>query len=473
MNYQAIWIGGGAAGRFGSSYMKALGGKQLVIEKEDHLGGKCCKNACVLQHFLFDQTVELDQFRMFSGKMWYPKFEGRVDIVPIIKAFREGRELVYKLMNWQSKEQLSLEFILYKECKIVDPHTVEVEGKKFTTENLVIGTGARPYTPDLPGSDLERVLNYEGLANLDFEPKKVVVVGGGKIGSGYASFFNACGCDTTIIDQKPILTFLDQDIRHTAIDFMKKRGIKIYENALVKEIKGGPTVESVEAIVDGRKKDFVADTVFLATGVIPNSEMAKGINVKIGPMNEIVVNKRMQTNIPGVYAIGDVTGPPYEMYKARKSGMIAAKNIMGDKAELDIDFAPDFMLTTYEIAWAGLTEEEARKKYKNISIIRMPPAESPPFPVVLPMAERSMNFGHLKPGWSGLIKEIIDADSRKILGFHGIGFGIKDAFQYLAQFLKQGITIDELANMNELFLNPEHFIQLSRLRAGQKKLKSL
>jgi len=183
----------------------------------------------------------------------------------------------------------------------------------------------------------------------------------------------------------------------------------------------------------------------------------------------------MRTSVPHVYAIGDLIGPPMEMFKARRSGVTAARNIMGEDCVLDWTNYPDFLHSTYEISWVGLSENEARERYDNVVIIQMPPKGVPWGDVPLPCAEGSMLYAMMYPELSGFLKAVIDGDSRKVLGFHHVGYGAKDAFQYLDHLLRQpqGITIDEMGSMNELFLNPEHFIQLCRLRAGSPRLRDL
>jgi pyruvate/2-oxoglutarate dehydrogenase complex dihydrolipoamide dehydrogenase (E3) component len=181
--------------------------------------------------------------------------------------------------------------------------------------------------------------------------------------------------------------------------------------------------------------------------------------------------------VPNVYAIGDLIGAPMEMFKARKCGVTAAKNILGEAAEFDFSEYPDFLHTTYEVTWVGLSEQEARERFTDVAIIQMPPyvedLDSEHLP--LPCAERTMLYAFAKPELSGFQKLVIDAGSRRVVGAHHVGYGAKDAFQYLDHLIHrpEGLTIDELGGMNELFLNPEHFIQLSRLRAGRSALVSL
>jgi len=187
----------------------------------------------------------------------------------------------------------------------------------------------------------------------------------------------------------------------------------------------------------------------------------------------VVVDDSLQTSVPGVYAVGDLIGAPMEMFKARKSGTYAARTIMGEKVSYRPADWPDFLHTHYEVTWLGLGEEEARQHYANVVTIRMPPNNPNGLDIGLPASDRVMLYAMAKPRLSGFQKLVFDGDTRRVLGAHHVGYGARDGFQYLNALVKQGLTIDELGDMDELFLNPTHFIQLSRLRAGQKNLRDL
>jgi dihydrolipoamide dehydrogenase len=273
------------------------------------------------------------------------------------------------------------------------------------------------------------------------------------------------------------LHHVDEEIRRYVVDGMRLRGMEILEGVHPLEIKGKEKVESVRfRLPDGETAEIQTDFVFLGTGESPSSGPAREwLGVELGPKGEIKADSRMRTSVPNVYAIGDVIGPPMEMFKARKCGVTASKNIMGEPAEFDFSEYPDFLHTTYEVTWVGLSEEEAHQRYDDVIIISMPPRGVAHNEIPLPLAERSMLYGFAKPELSGFQKCIIDRKTRKVVGAHHVGYGAKDAFQYLDYLMHrpEGLTIDQMGSMNELFLNPEHFIQLSRLRAGRPALVSL
>jgi pyruvate/2-oxoglutarate dehydrogenase complex dihydrolipoamide dehydrogenase (E3) component len=482
--FDAIFVGGGAGGRFGSAYLRAGGGRQLVIDRWPFLGGSCPHQACVPHHLFSEAARELDLMRWFSGRLWFPDFKHqRASILELIRLFKAGRGTAHALMNWQSKEQLDMEYILNAPATIVDEHTVEVAGECFQAANLVLGTGAATVFPDIPGIKLHGVYDFVTLIeDLDYEPSRCVIIGGSKVAIEYGSFFQAAGCPTTIVSRSPLmrtatLHHVDEDLRQYVIDGMRKRGMEILEGAEPLAINGNGTAQEV-VIRDAQdiERSLPCDFVFIGTGERPQSDHYRQVlGVAVGERGEILVDKRMRTSVPNVYAIGDLIGPPMEIFKARRSGVTAARNIMGEEAEFDWTDYPDFLHSTYEISWVGLSEQEARKRYDNVTVIQIPPKGVPFGDIPLPCAEGTMLYAFQLPELSGFQKAVIDGDTRRVLGFHHVGFGAKDAFQYLDHLMRRpgGITIDEMGQMNELYLNPEHFIQFCRLRAGSKVLRDL
>lgn len=484
--YDAIFVGGGAGGRFGASYMKAMGGRPLIIDAWPFLGGSCPHQACVPHHLFSEAAEELDRMRWFSDELFFPKFdESRASILQMVKLFLAGRGSAHAFMNWQTKEQLDVEYLLNARAEIVDRKTVTAAGRTFRGKNLVLGMGARPMNLDIPGLDKQGVFDFASLVEeLDYEPTRCVIIGGSKTAMEYGSFFHATGCPTTIVSRSPLmrtkaLHHVDEDLRQYVVGGMRKRGMQILEGAKPVSVNGDGSVRSVTVrLASGELVDLDTDFVFLGTGERPNSAEAKeALGIELDIRSRVVVNKRMQTTVPGVYAIGDMIDGPMEMFKARKSGVAAARNIMGDDVEFDYSEFPDFLHTTYEVTWVGLSEEEARARYDDVIIIQMPPyvegLDTPNLP--LPCAEGTMLYAFSKPELSGFQKLVVDGGTRKVLGAHHVGYGAKDAFQYLDYLIHQpdGLTIDTLGWMNELFLNPEHFVQLSRLRAGNAQLRHL
>ena len=478
--FDAIYLGGGAAGRFGAAYCRALGGRVLIIDRWPFLGGSCPHQACVPHHLFSDCAAQLMLERTFTGKLWFQNLNDKiVSIKSIVELFRSGRVGPHAVMNYQSKELLGLEFVLNAEAKVINAHSVQAGDLKFHAKNLVLALGARPVMPNLPGIQLHGVFNSQSLVEmLDCEPgNTVVVVGGGKTAIEYGCFFNATGRRTIVLARHQVMPMLkDAESRSYALQMMSEQGMEFLENAELINIQsdemGKVQAVSIKTAQGVIKVD--TDFVFMALGERANTELvAQTIDPDLDDKGFIKVNRRMQTSIPAIYAVGDVTGPPMEMFKARKEGVCAAKNIMGKVSEYRAMNYPDFMHTHYEVSWLGLGEEEARQRYTNVKIMKLPPENPNGLDVGLPAGDRMMLYLMMKPRMSGFQKLIIDGDTRKILGAFHIGCGAKDGFQYLNHLVKQGLTIDELADMDELFISPSYFIQLCRLRAGDINFKDL
>ncbi|MGF1664921.1 MAG: FAD-dependent oxidoreductase [Acidimicrobiia bacterium] len=478
--YDAIFVGGGAAGRFGSSYMRAMGGRPLIIERWPFLGGSCPHNACVPHHLFSECAAELMLARTFSGRFWFPDMEGKItSIKEMVDLFRAGRVAPHAIMNFQTKEQLEVEYILNAEGTIIDSHTVEVAGRRFTAKNLVLGLGARSRPLECPGAELHGVYSYETLVeDLDYEPgNTVIVIGGSKTAVEYGCFFQATGRRTIMVIRSELLKNLpDRETRDYVLLMMKEQGMEIWEGSVVESIEddGNGKVGAVVIRTPDGTQRVETDFVFEALGEIPNSEMAAQVlGVEVGDKNQVIVNPQLQTSVPNVYAVGDLIGGPMEMFKARKSGMYASRHIMGEEVRYVVDEFPDFLHTHYEVSWFGMGEEQARATHDAVTVIKMPPETEDGLEIALPATDRVMLYAFAKPRMSGFQKLLIDSDTRRVLGAHHVGYGAKDAFQYLFQLYRKGLTIDDLAEMDELFLNPTHFIQLSRLRAGSKSLRDL
>jgi dihydrolipoamide dehydrogenase len=479
--YDVIFVGGGAAGRFGAAFAKARGGRPLIIDKWPFLGGSCPHEACVPHHVFSDCARQLDLQRWFSGKLWFPEFdEKKVSILEIVEMFKKGRGGAHAIMNLQTKDQLGVEYILGTPATVVDNHTVEAAGERFTARTLVLATGARTLLPDIPGLGLKGVYDFATLiSDLDYEPSRCVIIGGSKVAIEYGSFFQAAGIPTTILTRSPLMAtaslhHVDDDLREYVVEGMRIRGIEILDGVEPLEVLGngratGVTFRNAEGATETRECDFV----FIATGEQAQSQpFVDALGVEVDERRNIKVDWTMKTSVEDVYAVGDLIGPPLEMFKARKTGCVAARNIMGEHWEWDYSEYPDFLHSCYEVTWCGLSEREARERYSNVVKIQMPPEGLDHKDVGMPVGDSSMLFAMRNPELTGFCKMLIDGDSRRIVGAHYVGFGVKNAFQYLDELMRRGITIDEMGDLNELFLN-DLFIQLCRLRSGQAQLQDL
>jgi dihydrolipoamide dehydrogenase len=482
-HFDAIFVGGGSAGRFGAAVLRSLGGRPLVLERWPFLGGSCPHQACVPHHLFSEAARELDQARALQGRLWYPEFDpGAASILELVELFRAQRSGPHAHMNWQSAEQLGIEFVVNTEAEVLDTRTVRAGGQTYSADALVLATGSRATLPGIEGETLPGVFDYASMIeNLDYEPRRIAVIGGSKVAVEYGSFFRAVGRPTTIVSRSDLLTSagpgrMDPDLRRFVVDGMRLRDVEVLEHSVATRIVGDGRVEGVEVVTVDGPRVIEADFVLLGTGEEPITEsFASALPLVYDERGFVAVDARMRTNIDGVYAAGDVIGPPMEMFKSRRGGTTAARTIMGVDAEFRYDDIPDFLHTTYEVTWAGLTEKEARARYGEVVTIQVPPAGMAPGDTPLPMAEGSMLYGFTLPERTGYQKCVIDAASRKVVGIHHAGYGAKTAFQYLHHLMSrpEGLTIDQLGDMNELYISSEYFIGYARLRANQGALTGM
>ncbi|MGH8508991.1 MAG: FAD-dependent oxidoreductase [Gammaproteobacteria bacterium] len=478
--FDAIFLGGGAAGRFGAAYLRAMGGRPLIIDRWPFLGGSCPHHACVPHHVFSDVAAQLLLERTFSGRLWFQDLRSKtISIKEIIEMFRRGRTGPHAMMNFQSKEQLDLEFVLGAHGRILDAHTVFAAGRTYKSKNLVLATGARPRTLGVDGQSLSGVFDFASLVDdLDYEPgPTVVVVGSGKTAIEYGCFFNATGRRTVVVSRdRPLPMISDGETRAYLLERMKEQGMEFWSNSHVTAIEGDAhgQVRAVVIRAPTGEVKVATDFLFLGLGESPNSEEAReALGLAVDAEGFVEIDSRMQTSVPNVYAAGDLVGAPMEMFKARKGGMYAARNIMGEEARYRLQDYPDFMHTHYEVCWLGLGEEQARERYRDVVVLKLPPDNPDGHAVALPAGDRMMLYAMMEPHLSGFQKLVIDGTSRRVLGAFHVGCGAKDGFQYLAPMVRNGLTVDELGEMDELFLNPSYFIQLCRLRAGSKVLRGL
>src|SRR3984893_3526172 len=413
--FDAIFIGGGAAGGFGSAYLRALGGRQLIVDRWPFLGGSCPHNACVPHHLFSDCAAELMLARTFSGRLWFPDMTGRItSITAVIDLLRRGRTGPHAVMNYQSKEQLDIEFVLNASARILDARTIEVAGEIIRARALVLALGSEPIRLEGSGRELKGVHDYTTLVErLDYEPgDTVVVIGGGKTAVEYGCFFNATGRRVVMLVRNRLLDLIkDDEARTYAIDRMREQGMEIIEGAIVSDMIGNASgrVAKVVAATAAGPVHIDTDFVFEALGDWPQSQAAvEALGVAVDEKGAVLVDEQLQTSVPGVYAAGDLIGAPMEIFKARKSGSHAARAVMGEKVCYKPADWPDFLHTHYEVSWLGLGEEEARSRYPNVVVLKMPPDNPNGLDIGLPASDRTMLYAMARPHMSGFQKLVIN-----------------------------------------------------------------
>lgn len=412
-SYEAIVIGAGPGGYPAGIRLGQLGVKTLVVEKE-YYGGVCLNWGCIPSKALiaaantYEQLGSLSQMGITVGdvKLDVGKLQEWKD--GIVKKLTGG---VQSLLKGNGAETVM------GTARIVGPRTVEVtknDGGRETfeaTKGIVIATGARVI--QLPGMEIDgqTIISAREAVSLREAKGTMVVVGGGVIGMELGMVYQKLGMQVIVVELLPqILSGVDPDLVRVVERAFKKTGGEIVTEAKVEKItKGGGRARVVIATKDGKTREVEADKVLMAVGFKPNSGDLglEAVGVQLDSRGHVKVNERLETSVKGIYAIGDVTGPPYLAHRATKQGEIVAEVIAGHKAAVDWRAMPSAIFTEPEIATVGMSETEAKKAGRNVRVGKFPFSAS----------GRAMAVRHT----DGFVKTIVDADSHEVLGVAIVG----------------------------------------------------
>jgi dihydrolipoamide dehydrogenase len=289
-------------------------------------------------------------------------------------------------------------------AKILDRNTISVQDEILKTDHILIATGSSPSKLTIPGSDKSHVLSSDGILNITKLPKQLAIIGGGVIGVEFASYFSLLGVSVTVIEMLPeILPFFDTDVSSFLRKSMKK--CSFITGATVTKIDD----QNVFYTRGDVQESIPADTVLIAVGRTPNvSNLGLEKNNIEFDRNGIIVNDKMQTNIPGVYAVGDVTGKSLLAHSAYRMGEVAVNVMFGESDHMRYQAIPWVVYSYPELSGVGLTEKVARDRDRKIKVQSMQMRANGRF-----LAEHSNE--------NGICKVIVDSESEVLLGITLLG----------------------------------------------------
>ena len=416
MKYDIIVLGSGPGGYVTAIRASQLGFKVAVIEKEN-LGGICLNWGCIPTKALLKSAQVFDYLKHASDYGLTVK-EFDKDFSAVVKRSRdvaEGMSKGVQFLMKKNKIDVIDGFGKVKPGKKVDVTAADGKVTEYTADHIIIATGARSRElPNLP-QDGKKVIGYRQAMTLPEQPKKMIVVGSGAIGVEFAHFYNAMGTEVTIVEFMPnIVPVEDEDISKQMERSMKKAGVSIMTNASVERID--TSGNGVKAFVKTAKGEEVleADILLSAVGIKTNIENIGLEETGIATdRDKILVNAYYQTNVPGYYAIGDVTPGQALAHVASAEGILCVEKIAGLHVEaLDYGNIPGCTYATPEIASVGMTEKQAKEKGYEIKVGKFPFSAS----------------GKAKAAGTpdGFVKVIFDAKYGEWLGCHMIGAGVTD-----------------------------------------------
>jgi dihydrolipoamide dehydrogenase len=416
MKYDIIVLGSGPGGYVTAIRASQLGFKVAVVEKEN-LGGICLNWGCIPTKALLKSAQVFDYLKHASDYgLKVDSFDK--DFNAVVKRSRDvadGMSKGVQFLMKKNKIDVIDGFGKLKAGKKVDVTDKDGKTTEYSADNIIIATGARSRElPNLP-QDGKKVIGYRQAMTLPEQPKSMIVVGSGAIGVEFAHFYNAMGTDVTIVEFMPnIVPVEDEDISKQMERSMKKAGVKIMTNSSVEKVD--TSGNGVKATVKTAKGEEVleADILLSAVGIKTNIENIGLEDVGIATdRDKILVNDFYQTNIPGYYAIGDVTPGQALAHVASAEGILCVEKIAGMHVEaLDYGNIPGCTYATPEIASVGLTEKQAKEKGYELKIGKFPFTAS----------------GKAKAAGTpdGFVKVIFDAKYGEWLGCHMIGAGVTD-----------------------------------------------
>ena len=327
----------------------ARAGREVTLVEKGRLGGQCLHHGCMVVCALSDVARTI-------------RYAGTLADLGVLD--RPPRVSYPKLMAEMAKIQVTITRVLDEETVSAGPVTVVrgegsiggrtgfIDGKPVEADAVLAATGSRPVIPCEEGAGLPGVVTAHTLPAWEELPTHIVVVGGSVMAAEFAHIFHAFGAQVTVLARSGFLKELNPNLRKQALRELGE--VEIREHSPLLRICGSRRVEAVVAGGKGGEQEIPADGVFLATGLAPNSGMIRG--VEKGPLGELVVDDRMQTSVPGVWAAGDLTGPPYLTPVARMEGLVAADNILGGDRRMDYRCIPQSLTLMNEFAWCTLDD---------------------------------------------------------------------------------------------------------------------
>ncbi len=354
-----IIIGAGPGG-YETALLAAKRGVEVVLIESGHVGGTCLNEGCIPTKSFCRNAEVLDGLREaetfgvtgLSYDFDFKTVAARKDAV--VEQLRGGVEglLGHKLIT-----------LVRGMASFKDPHTVTVNGEEYQADYIIIATGSVSASLPIPGADLPGVLTSREILDILEVPKRLCVIGGGVIGLEFASVFRSFGSEVTVLEYfKEILPRFDSDLSKRLKQSLGKRGIEINTQAQVVGIEECGEEYKVTYLRKGKEETVLADKVLMAVGRRANVDSLNlsDVGIEYTSKGILVDNKTMQTNIPHIYAVGDINGRMMLAHAATFQGIVALDHIMEVENDIDLDVMPAAVFTSPEAAMVGMTEEDCK-----------------------------------------------------------------------------------------------------------------
>ena len=430
--YDYIVIGGGSGG-IASANRAAMHGAKVILFEGKEVGGTCVNVGCVPKKVMWYGAQVAETLHRYAGEYGFDVTLNKFDFATL----KANRQAYIDRIHGSYERGFDSNGVerVYEYAKFVDPHTVEVAGERYTAPHILIATGGHALYPNIPGS--EYGITSDGFFELDEVPKRTAVIGGGYIAVEVAGVLNALGSDTHLFVRKdrPLRTF-DKDIIDVLVDEMAKSGPTLHTHANATEVVKN-TDDSLTISFDNGET-ITVDCLIWAIGRAANTSGfgLEKTGVELTERGNIYSDAFENTSVPGIYALGDVTGKLDLTPVAIKAGRQLSERLFNNKADAKLDYT-DVATVVFShpvIGSVGLTEEKAIAKYgaENIKVYK-----SSFTPMYTALGDNRQ---------PSTMKLVTLGEDEKIIGLHGIGYGVDEMIQGFSVAIKMGATKADFDN---------------------------
>ena len=425
--YELAIIGGGPAG-YNAAHKAAVNGLSVILFEKSELGGVCLNEGCIptktllYSAKLYEHAALSQKYGIFSEGVTadYGKIADRKD------------KVVKKLVGAVRVKMRDAGVEVVKQEAFISGSTpqgfaVKAGDQEYEARRILLCTGSSAVVPPIPGINEagDIIVTARELLSLRERPESLVIIGGGVIGMEFASFFNSLGTNVSVVEMLPeILGGMDAEQAALLRGVYAKKGVEFHLGCRVTEIKGG---EVCFINPDGQPMSVTGNKILLSTGRRPNIKGYGLENIGVKAGRGVEVDDHMRTNVPGVYAAGDITGFSMLAHTAVREAEVAVDNMLGKDEIMEYNAIPGVVYTNPEMAGAGLTEENA----PDCAVLKLPMAYSGRF-----VAENERGEGQCKI--------IFDPKTRLVKGVHMLGNSSSEIIQTACVAISQGITVDNL-----------------------------
>lgn len=437
--FDVVFIGAGPGGYVGAIRAAQLGFKTAVVEKDPTLGGTCLNVGCIPSKALLESSEHFESalhdfashgIRLPQVSLDLPTMLERKD--KVVKELTNGITFLFKKNKITSFQGFG---------KILKPGLVEVKSNDGTTQQLqtkhiIVSTGSIPVELPFLKFDEKYIVSSTGALSLPKVPKELVVVGGGVIGLELGSVWMRLGAKVTVIEfADKIAGTTDNEVAKTLQRILTKQGMTflLSHKVTASEVKNDRVTLQYESIKDQSKKEITADVVLVSTGRKPftTGVGCEEVGIEKDPQGRIKVNQHYQTNIPGIYAIGDVIHGPMLAHKAEEEGVALAEMLAGQSGHVNYNTVPSVIYTHPEVASVGLSEEQAQAQGIEYNVGK--------FPFIANGRAKALGFTE------GFVKILADKRTDRIIGGHIIGPKASELLAEIVVAMEFGGSSEDLA----------------------------